>query len=42
LVHAHPYCDDFNEFKRQIAATFEEANQQNEALLRYCGLQDKN
>lgn len=19
LVHAHPYCHDFNEFKRQIA-----------------------
>jgi len=42
LVHAHPYCDDFNEFKRQIAATLEAANQQPETLLRYCGLQDKN
>lgn len=42
LVHAHPYCDDFNEFKRQIAATLEVANQQRESLLRYCGLQDKN
>lgn len=42
LVHAHPYCDDFNEFKRQIAATFEEADQQRESLLRYCGLQHKN
>jgi len=42
LVHAHPYCDDFNEFKQQIAATLEEANQQSQALLRYCGLQDNN
>ena len=41
LVHAHPYCDDFQEFKRRIVATFEEANQQPEALLKYCGLQDK-
>jgi transposase len=42
LVHAHPYCDDFNEFKRQIAATLEEANGQGKELLRYCGLQDNN
>ena len=42
LVHGHPYCDDFNEFKRQIAATLEQADQQNEELLKYCGLQYKN
>jgi transposase len=39
LVHAHPYCDDFQEFKRQIVATLEEANQQSQGLLRYCGVQ---
>jgi transposase len=38
LVHAHPYSDDFNEFKRQIAATLDDGSHNNE-LLRYCGLQ---
>ena len=42
LVHAHPYCDDFNEFKRQIAATLDDASQHNQDLLRYCGLQVTN
>lgn len=41
LVHAHPYCDHFNEFKRQIIATLEEANQQGPDLLKNCGLQVK-
>jgi transposase len=43
LVHAHPYCDDFREFKRQIAATLDDAGRQGRSLLKYCGLlQDKN
>ena len=42
LVHAHPYGDDFHEFKRQIVATLEEAKQQSKDLLRYCGLQVNN
>ncbi len=42
LVHAHPYCDDFDEFKRQIAATLDEADRHRGDLLRYCGLQDNN
>jgi transposase len=41
LVHAHPYCDDFNEFKRQIAAPLDDANEHCQDLRRYCGLQDK-
>jgi hypothetical protein len=41
LVHTHPYCDDFNEFKRQITATLQEADTQGQELLRYCGLQLK-
>lgn len=42
LVHAHPYCDDFNEFKRQITATLDDADHHRPDLLKYCGLQDKN
>ena len=42
LVHAHPYCDDFHEFKRQIAATLDDADQHRDELMRYCGLQLKN
>lgn len=42
LLHAHPYCDDFNEFKRQIAATLDEANHHPKDVLKYCGLQLKN
>lgn len=41
LAHAHPYCDDFTEFKRQIVATLQDADQQGPQLLRYCGLQNK-
>lgn len=42
LIHAHPYSDDFNEFKRQIAATLDDADRWGCDLLRYCGLQDNN
>lgn len=42
LVHAYPYCDDFNEFKGQIAAALDDTDQHGEDLLRYCGLQLKN
>ena len=42
LAHDHPYCDDFNEFKRQIAATLDDADQHRQELLRYCGLQVNN
>lgn len=42
LIHAHPYSDDFNEFKQQIAATLDDANRQRTDLLRYCGLQVNN
>jgi len=41
VVHTHPSSADFHEFKRQIVATLEEANQQSSNLLRYCGLQVK-
>jgi transposase len=41
LVHAHPYGDDFNEFKHQIAATLDDADHHREDLLRHCGLQLK-
>ena len=39
MVHTHPYCDDFNEFKRQLATTLGDANQHSQELLKYCGLQ---
>jgi transposase len=41
LGHAHPDCDDCNEFQHQIAATLDDANRHQEDLLRYCGLQLK-
>ena len=42
LVHAHPYSDDFNEFKRQVCTTLDEADQKKPEILRYCGLQVNN
>lgn len=42
LIHAHPYSDDFNAFKQQVAATLDDANRNKADLLRYCGLQVKN
>lgn len=42
LVHAHPYSDDFNAFKQQVAATLDDADRHRADLLRYCGLQVNN
>jgi hypothetical protein len=40
LCHAHPFCDDFNEFKAHLRACFDQAAAAREALRRYCGLDD--
>jgi len=36
--HAHPFCDDFREFKAQLAGCLAEAAAQPEELWVYCGL----
>ena len=38
LCHAHPFCDDFNEFKAQLREQFAEAAAKPEILRRYCGM----
>jgi len=38
LCHAHPFCDDFNEFKAQLRACFDQAAAQPGELLHYCGM----
>jgi transposase len=40
LCHAHPFCDDFSEFKAQLRACFEQAAAGPADMLRYCGLTD--
>lgn len=38
LCHAHPCCDDFNEFKRQLTLCLSEAADQPAYMKHYCGL----
>ena len=38
LCHAHPYCDDFGQYKAQLNACFVQAALQPAAMRRYCGL----
>jgi transposase len=40
LCHAHPFCDDFNEFKAQLQACFHQAAQLPGEMRRYCGMDD--
>ncbi len=42
LVHTHPYCDDFNQFKQQITAALNDADRHRPTILKYCGLQVNN
>lgn len=38
LCHAHPYCDDFTEYKRQLNCSLDEAAANPAAMKHYCGL----
>lgn len=38
VSHAHPWSDDFTEFKRQVSGALDEFSNGSEALLRYTGL----
>jgi len=38
LAHAHPFCDDFREFRRQLDAACRLAQDAPNDLRRYCGL----
>jgi transposase len=38
VTHAHPWCDDFLLFKRQVLAEFERLTSCSAELRRYCGL----
>ena len=38
LCHAHPFCDDFNEFKAHLRLCFQHAAQEPAQMHRYCGL----
>jgi len=38
VVHAHPWCDDFREFRRQVQAEFQSLAHGSVPLLRYVGL----
>jgi transposase len=38
LCHAHPFCDDFNQFKVQLKARFDEAAASPAVMARYCGI----
>ena len=38
LSHAHPYCDDFRQFKAQLHRSCTEAQSKPQAIRRYCGL----
>ena len=38
VTHAHPWCDDFNEFKDQVRAELQQHEQGSPELLRYVGL----
>ena len=38
LCHAHPFCDDFDQYKRQLTATLAEAAENCSYIKHYCGL----
>jgi len=38
FYHAHPFCDDFGQFKQQLTACLAEAAAMPAAIKRYCGL----
>lgn len=38
LCHAHPFCDDFNEFKRQLTQCLRQAADLPAYIKHYCGL----
>jgi transposase len=38
LCHAHPFSDDFNEYKRHLGDCFDEAAAAPAAMARYCGI----
>jgi len=38
VAHAHPWCDDFREFRRQVQAQFERLREGSREHLRYVGL----
>lgn len=38
VTHAHPWCDDFNQFRQSILNKLEEFSEGSAGLLRYCGL----
>ena len=38
LGHAHPFSDDFNEYKRQLRVCFDEAAGSPAVMARYCGI----
>jgi transposase len=40
LCHAHPFCDDFREYKLQVLAICQEAASMPAYMLRYCGLEN--
>ena len=38
VVHAHPWCDDFGEFREQVRGEFDRLSDGSEEFLRYVGL----
>jgi len=38
VVHAHPWCDDFREFREQVRDEFDRLSDGSEEFLRYVGL----
>lgn len=38
VTHAHPWCDDFTQFRHTIMNKLEEFSTGSQGLLRYCGL----
>lgn len=38
VTHAHPWCDDFREFRQHVMAELADLSQGSEELLRYVGL----
>jgi len=42
LCHAHPFCDDFNEYKAQLSTCLAEAAAQPAYMRYYCGLSPSN
>lgn len=38
VAHAHPWCDDFLQFRRAVMEKLDQFSQGSQGLLRYCGL----